>query len=107
MEKLKCPKCGEEEKQHKVGFTKAGSQRYRCFKCKKDKTVLNTVLPESVLSTQKVLPKPKDRRISNDIREAAIKMLLNGSSGRQVGKYFNMHHENVLRWAIEEAKKKD
>lgn len=49
MKERECPKCGEKEKQHKVGFTKAGSQRYRCFKCKKDKTVLNTVLPESVL----------------------------------------------------------
>jgi transposase-like protein len=90
MKELKCPRCGEDKKQHKVGFSRAGSQRYRCFKCKKE-----------------YIQEPKDRRIKEEIREAAIKMLLSGSSGRQVGKHFNMHHENVLRWTKDEAKKKD
>ena len=88
MEGLKCPKCGVTEKQHKIGFTKAGRQRYRCYQCKREYSY-----------------EPSKWAFNEKRRKEALKMLLNGSTARQVGKYFKMHHSNVLRWAREEAKK--
>ncbi|GHU82662.1 hypothetical protein FACS1894196_1340 [Clostridia bacterium] len=83
-----CPKCGAKEGQHKIGKTKAGSQRYRCSVCKRDYT-----------------PIGKKWAYSEEERRAALRLLLLGNSGRAVGKALGINKSNAYRWAVEAQKK--
>jgi transposase-like protein len=84
----KCPKCGSETRQHKKGFTGAGSQRMFCNDC-----------------GCKYTPEPKSRAYSEDVRKQALRLLALGNTGRGIGKVLNMSRSNAYRWAKEEAKK--
>jgi len=87
-EKKKCPKCGEEARQMKMGFTGAGSQRVLCGKCKSTYT-----------------PKPCKWKYTEEERKQALKMITDGCTGRAVGRQLKMSKANAYRWAREEAKK--
>jgi transposase-like protein len=76
-----CPKCGSKEGQAYNGYTKAGTQICRCFKCKNRYTI-----------------NPKRRAYPEEIRELAIKEYLSGLSGRGVGKIHGMSGNNVINW---------
>jgi transposase-like protein len=78
---LKCPKCGSTEHQMKSGLTDCGSQRNKCGVC-----------------GCRYTPKPKERGMSKEIKEAAIRTYYSGVSGRGVGKIFKMSHINVMNW---------
>ena len=85
---IKCPKCGSENGQWKIGVTKAGSQRYRCGKCKREYT-----------------PNPQKWVYSEDERKQALRLLTDGNTGRAVGRVMNMSKANAYRWSKELAKK--
>ena len=87
-EEKKCPKCGEKEKQYRIGKTKASSQRYRCMSCKREYT-----------------PNPKKWQYTEEEKKQALKLLLLGNSGRAVGKALKMNKSNAYRWAKEAEKK--
>lgn len=79
--KLKCPKCGKEERQLKKGFNRSGTQRYICAECGKTYT-----------------PQPKQHAYDEETRNLAIKIFYSGVSGRGVGKILGMNKSNVYRW---------
>ena len=87
-EKRECPRCGETEKQHSIGKTKAGSRRYRCTICKREYT-----------------PNPKKHEYTQSERKEALRLLLLGNSGRAVGKALGMNKSNAYRWAKEAQKR--
>ena len=87
-EEYVCPNCKETTRQMNNGFTVAGSQRVRCWHCKKRYT-----------------PNPKKWAYSEEERKLALKILASGSTGRGVGKVMNMAKSNVYRWTKEAAKK--
>ena len=60
-----CKNCKKEYKQIKAGKTRAGSQMYKCNHCKKRYT-----------------PNPKERKHSKEVKKQAIKLHMEGSSGR-------------------------
>ncbi|MBI1793492.1 MAG: IS1 family transposase [Chloroflexi bacterium] len=83
---MKCPHCGKTTQQHKIGLTKAGSQRYRCYFCECSYT-----------------PKPKSQGYSQAFRQKAIKMYVDGAGLRRTGRQLGVHHQTVANWAKEQA----
>jgi len=75
---IKCSKCGCGGV-HKKGFTTSRNQRYFCKSC-----------------GNKFTAEPK--LYSEETRQLAIKIYYSGVSGLGVGKVFDMHHNNVVRW---------
>jgi hypothetical protein len=63
---MKCPNCEEEKRQHKVGKTTAGSQRYRCYACRTSYT-----------------PEKKSQGYSAQVRQKAIRHYVDGSGFRR------------------------
>ena len=87
MEKtIKCPSCGSETGQHKYGTNKSGTQRYRCYGCKKAYT-----------------PNPADHNYTEEEKTLAIKIYYENSSGRAVGRILGMSKANAARWIKERA----
>ena len=84
----KCPKCGHDDNQWKVGVTLAGSQRFKCGVCNKRYT-----------------PEPKKWAYSDEERKDVLRLMSLGMSGRKIGAYKKMHHDNAYRWSRELAKK--
>ena len=78
---MKCPRCRESTRQHKVGFTTARSQRYECQYCQK-----------------KYTPNPKARGYPKSLRQQALKMYLEGINFRRIGRLLNVHHKSVINW---------
>ena len=66
---MRCKKCKKEDNQVKAGKTKGGSQKYKCNHCGKVYT-----------------PKPKGRKYSEETKKQAIKLYMEGNSGRAVGR---------------------
>jgi transposase-like protein len=83
---MKCPKCEKAMQQHKIGKTKAGSQRFRCYFCKCSYT-----------------PTKKVQGYGKAIREKAIKMYVDGIGLRRTGRQLGLHHQSVANWAKEHA----
>lgn len=79
--KNKCPSCGHEEKQHKQGKNRSGTQRYKCMICGK-----------------KYTPEPQSLGYSEEVRQNALKIYYSGVSGRGVGKVLGMSKANVFHW---------
>ena len=77
----KCPNCGDEKKQNKMGYNRSGTQRCRCRECGVTYTI-----------------NPKKREYSEETKLQAIKMYYSGVSGRGVGKFFGMSKANVYNW---------
>lgn len=84
---MRCKNCKREDKQIKAGKTKAGSQMYKCNHCKKRYT-----------------PNLKERRNSKEIRKQAIKLYMEGNSGRAVGRIVGISKNTCLYWIRNYAK---
>ena len=78
---MKCPKCKKQNGQHKIGKTKAGSQRIRCYFCSSSYT-----------------PEKKEQGYGKSIRQKAIKMYIDGSGLRRIARQLNLHHQTVANW---------
>ena len=85
---MKCERCKIEKEQIKAGKTKAGSQKYKCKVCGKVYT-----------------PKPKERNYSEEIKRQAIKLYMEGNSGRAVGRILGISKNTCLYWIRKYAKK--
>ena len=79
---MKCPKCGSEEKQHKVGKNPSGSQRYRCYLC-----------------GCKYTPEKKPHSYDEAFRKKAVQLYVDGMNLRRIGRHLGVHHQSVANWA--------
>lgn len=82
-----CKRCKENKNQIKLGKTKAGSQRYKCKNCGKV-----------------YIPKPKERTYSEEVKKQAIKLYMEGNSGRAVGRILGIGKNTCLYWIKKYAK---
>jgi transposase-like protein len=78
---MKCPKCGADVKQNKIGKTSAGSQRYRCFVCQ-----------------CKYTPEKKRRGYGPELRQQALRFYMDGMNLRRVGRHLGIDHRTVSDW---------
>ena len=83
---MKCPRCEKTTSQHKIGCTKAGSQRYRCYFCH-----------------CKYTPVKKVPGYSRAFRQKAVKLNVDGSGLRRTGRQLGVHHQTVANWAKDQA----
>lgn len=88
MEKIKCPRCGEEKRQNKHGKNKTGSLRYLCKHCNKAYTV-----------------NPKEGKYSEEKIKEAMKLYMEGNSGRAVGRILGISKNTCLYWIKKYAKR--
>lgn len=89
MKRVSCPACRARTRQHKTGFTRAGSQRMWCRRC-----------------NRKYTPEPKPRGYSYKLSDEAINLRWNEmGSYRQIGRHLGISHTTVWNWfkAIEPA----
>ena len=82
-----CKNCKREDKQIKAGKTRAGSQMYKCNHCNKRYT-----------------PNPKERKYSKEVKRQAIKLYMEGNSGRAVGRILGISKNTCLYWIKNYAK---
>ena len=85
---MKCPKCEQTKQQHKIGKTKAGSQRYRCYFCGRSYT-----------------PEKKEHGYDAKFRQKAIRFYIDGMGLRRAGRHLGVHHQSIANWAKEHAEK--
>lgn len=85
---MKCIKCKTEEKQHKIGKTKAGSQRYRCYKCRASYT-----------------PEKKQTGYDAKVKQKAIRHYLDGSGFRRTARQIGVSYQSVSNWVKAHAEK--
>ena len=85
---MKCERCKIEKEQIKAGKTKAGSQKYKCKVCGKV-----------------YMPNPKERNYSEEVKKQAIKLYMEGNSGRAVGRILGISKNICLYWIKKYAKK--
>jgi len=76
-----CPKCGSNGKQHLYGKTAKGTQRYRCFDCRKTYVL--------------------ERRYSDEFKLQAIKVYFEGNSGRASARIMGMSKSVIWYWMAE------
>ena len=81
MEKIRCPQCGKETRQNTHGKSKAGSQRYLCKYCNKT-----------------YVTKPKWRRYNEETKKQAIKLYVEGNSGRAVVRILGIRINTCIYW---------
>lgn len=84
----KCPSCENETKQHKIGFTQSGSQRYKCEHCNRRYT-----------------PEPKSPGYPAALRQRAVRMYLDGMNFRRIGRLLGVHHTSVMNWVNAHAER--
>ena len=84
---MKCKICNDETNQIKAGKTKARSQRYKC------KVYGKYYVPEG-----------KKREYIEDIRKQAIKLYMEGNSGRAVDRILGIGKNMCLYWVQKYAK---
>ena len=83
----RCPICGQEENQKKIGYNRSGTQRCMCKECGAAYTI-----------------DPKKREYSEETKREALKMYYSGVSGRGVGKILGMNKSNVYNWIKKNGK---
>jgi transposase-like protein len=76
-----CPDCGTNERVQKSGLNGTGSVRMRCENCKRYFT-----------------PNPKPMGHDPALKEAAIRMYLEGNSFRSVGRALGVNFQSVINW---------
>ena len=75
------PRWKKEKHQNKHGKNKSGSKRYLCKHCNKAYTV-----------------NPKERKYSEKKIKEAIKLYMEGNSGRAVGRIMGINKSTVYNW---------
>jgi len=78
---MKCPRCQSSEKQYKAGFNPSGSQRYRCGECNRVYT-----------------PEPLPQGYVSETRMLAMRMYVEGSSQRSIGRILKVSPQTVANW---------
>jgi len=85
---MKYPKCEQTTKQHKIGKTTGGSQRYRCYFCRQSYT-----------------PIQKQKGYSVNVRQKAIRFYIDGMGLRRIGRQLGVHHQSVANWTKAHSEK--
>src|SRR4051812_24334731 len=78
---IKCPHCQREEEQVKIGHNASGSQRYVCKVCRR-----------------KYTPEPKQMGHSDALREAAVRLYVDGMNLRRIARTLGVTHPSVSAW---------
>lgn len=81
MSTLLCPYCQQVQGVIKAGFNPGGSQRYRCKSCQRYFT-----------------PKPDPQGYDQALHQQALKLYLEGTSLRAIGRLLNVNHQTVSNW---------
>ena len=81
-----CPYCERKDKQVKNGRTRAGSQVYKCIDC-----------------NRKYVLEPKPIGYEWNVRQQAIRLVLDGNSQRQAARHVGVSHGTVANWFKEYA----
>lgn len=77
----KCPQCHQTAYQIKDGLTGAGSQRIRCRAC-----------------DHRYTPTPKPRGYTDEVRQQALKLYVDGLNFRRIARILGVHHQSVINW---------
>jgi transposase-like protein len=81
-----CPSCQQDQYVIKSGLNRTGSQRYRCQSCRRYFT-----------------PDPKPEGYEPSVRTQALKLYLEGTSFRAIGRLLGLHHQTVSNWISQAA----
>ena|SRR6185503_13349007 len=82
-----CPKCGKAKPVVRAGYNRSGSQRLRCQGC-------------GIYFT----PQRKPMGYDPMLREQALKLYLEGTSFRAIGRLLSVNHQSVANWINEAAR---
>ena len=82
-----CPSCHQDQYVIKSGLNHTGSQHYRCQSCR-----------------QYFTPDPKPEGYDLAVRTQALKLYLEGTSFRAIGRLLGLHHQTVSNWVTAAAK---
>lgn len=77
----RCPHCSSSEQQTKSGHTRTGSQRYRCKECQRIYT-----------------PDPKPLGYPEETKREAVRLYLEGTNFRRIGRVLGVNHQSVVNW---------
>jgi transposase-like protein len=77
----KCPHCRSSEQQTKSGHTRTGSQRYKCRDCRRIYT-----------------PNPKPLGYPEVTKREAVRLYLEGTNFRRIGRILSVNHQSVINW---------
>lgn len=83
---MECPTCHQTDREVKDGFTRAGSQRYRCREC-----------------GYRYTPEAKQSGYDDDTRLLAVRMYLEGMSLRAIGRVVGVSPQSVSNWVRAQA----
>ncbi len=78
---IQCPHCSSSEQQTKSGHTRTGSQRYRCKVCQRSST-----------------PEPKSLGYPDQTRREAVRLYLEGTNFRRIGRVLGVNHQSAVNW---------
>ncbi len=76
-----CPHCASTEAQTKAGHTHIGSQRYKCRACARFYT-----------------PDPKPLGYPQETKREAVRLYLEGTNFRRIGRILSVNHQSVVNW---------
>jgi transposase-like protein len=76
-----CPHCASSEAQTKAGHTHTGSQRYKCRECQRIYT-----------------PEPKPLGYADETKREAVRLYLEGTNFRRIGRVLGVNHQSVINW---------
>jgi transposase-like protein len=78
---IQCPHCSSSEQQTKSGHTRTGSQRYKCKECQRIYT-----------------PDPKPLGYPDQTKREAVRLYLEGTNFRRIGRVLGVNHQSVVNW---------
>ena len=76
-----CRSCQNKKEQIKSGRNRSGTQRFMCRGCGKTST-----------------PEPRERGYSEEVREKAVRMYVEGNNFRRIGRLLDVNHQSVVNW---------
>jgi transposase-like protein len=77
----RCPHCDAAEDQTTYGRTARGSQRYKCRTCQRVYT-----------------PEPLPLGYADDVKREAVRLYLEGTNFRRIGRILSVNHQSVINW---------
>ena len=76
-----CPYCQATTRQIRAGLNRAGSQRFQCRQCNRHYT-----------------PEPKTNGYPQAVRNQAVRLYLEGTNQRRIGRILSVNHQSVANW---------
>ena len=76
-----CPYCQATTRQIKAGLNRTGSQRFQCRHCSRHYT-----------------PEPNINGYPEAVRKQAVRLYLEGTNQRRIGRILSVNHQSVANW---------